>query len=283
MWWKRGFEVCGLGDLVIKIFIIEMFSRNIGRISRIATSQCGAIRNLNLHEYQSIALLRKYGAIVQQGNVASTPQEAKQVADSILLNDKNADIIVKAQIHAGGRGKGTFKSGFKGGVQIVNSSTAASENASKMIGEYLVTKQTGEQGQLCQKVLINKGITIQDEKYFAILLDRTHNGPVMVGSRKGGMNIEEVAEETPEEIVTIPIDIMKGMTREQAEEMARRIAFTGPLVTEAASNMLSLYKLFTTHDATQVIPEVSLHDINRLKLTQWQPPQMVMSTVLMQN
>jgi succinyl-CoA synthetase beta subunit len=217
-----------------------------------SSNRSGSVRHLNLHEYQSIALLRKYGATVQQGNVASTPNEAKQIAENILSSDPTAELIVKAQIHAGGRGKGTFTNGFKGGVKIVNTSDEVATNTQNMLGNYLVTKQTSEAGQLCQKVLINKGITINDEKYFALLLDRSHNGPVMVGSRKGGMNIEEVAEETPEEIVTIPIDITRGMSRDQAEDMARKIAFTGPAVAEAATNMLSLYKLFIAHDATQV-------------------------------
>jgi succinyl-CoA synthetase beta subunit len=269
-----------------------MFPRTILRsLQRIAPSQCGSVRNLNLHEYQSISLLRKYGAIVQEGNVASTGFEAKGVAEGILSKDPTADLIVKAQIHAGGRGKGTFTNGFKGGVKIVQSANDVQTNTEKMLGNYLVTKQTGEQGQLCQKVLINKGITIQDEKYFAILMDRSHNGPVMVGSRKGGMNIEEVAEETPDEIVTIPIDIQSGMSREQAEEMARKIAFTGPMVAEAASNMLSLYKLFIAHDATQVLSSpplfcdflTRLFSLLRSRSTPWPQPLMDTFIVSMPN
>jgi succinyl-CoA synthetase beta subunit len=227
-------------------------SAHIAAALKQSSNRSGSVRYLNLHEYQSIALLRKYGATVQQGNVASSPNEAQQIANEILSSDPSAELIVKAQIHAGGRGKGTFTNGFKGGVKIVRTSQEVSTNTQQMLGNYLVTKQTNEAGQLCQKVLINKGITINDEKYFALLLDRSHNGPVMVGSRKGGMNIEEVAEETPDEIVTIPIDITKGMSRDQAEDMARKIAFTGPSVAEAATNMLSLYKLFIAHDATQV-------------------------------
>jgi succinyl-CoA synthetase beta subunit len=175
------------------------------RFGRVASSVVGSVRNLNLHEYQSIGLLRTHGAKVQNGSVAHSKDTALEVANAILKSDSNADIIVKAQIHAGGRGKGTFTNGFQGGVQIVNSASKAANFAEKMIGNTLVTKQTGEQGQLCQSVLINQvgviesrlrvaakiiyldnsqGINIIDEKYFAILLDRAHNGPVMVGSHR---------------------------------------------------------------------------------------------------
>jgi succinyl-CoA synthetase beta subunit len=130
--------------------------RGLGHLSRLATRQCGAIRNLNLHEYQSISLLAKHGAKVQRGAVASNGQEATRIAQEILSDNPQADIIVKAQIHAGGRGKGVFTNGFKGGVQIVQNAEDAGKNADKMIGNYLVTKQTGESGQLCQKVLINE-------------------------------------------------------------------------------------------------------------------------------
>lgn len=222
------------------------------RCGRVASSIVGSVRNLNLHEYQSIGLLRSHGAKVQNGSVAHSKDIALEVAHAILKSNSNADIIVKAQIHAGGRGKGTFTNGFQGGVQIVNSASKAATFAEKMIGNTLVTKQTGEQGQLCQSVLINEGINIVDEKYFAILLDRAHNGPVMVGSHRGGMNIEEVAEESPGDIVSIAIDVSKGMTQAQAEEMARRIHFTGDKIQKAAKNMLSLYDLFIKKDATQV-------------------------------
>ena len=220
--------------------------------SKIASSTVGGVRNLNLHEYQSIGLLKAHGATVQTGSMAENGDAAKKIADEILAASPGADIIVKAQIHAGGRGKGNFTNGYKKGVQILSNSDDVKVSTDCMIGQYLVTKQTSEEGQLCQKVLINQGIDIIDEKYFAILLDRTHNGAVMVGSRKGGMNIEEVAEETPEEIITIPIDTAGGMTLAQAEDMATQIGFVGDEVAKAANNMQSLYKLFTSKDATQV-------------------------------
>ena len=152
--------------------------------SKIASSTVGGVRNLNLHEYQSIGLLKAHGATVQNGAMAENGDAAKKIADEILSSNSKADLIVKAQIHAGGRGKGHFTNGYKKGVHILKDSNDVKVSTDNMIGNYLVTKQTGEEGQLCQKVLVNEGIDIVDEKYFAILLDRAHNGAVMVGSRK---------------------------------------------------------------------------------------------------
>lgn len=205
-----------------------------------------------MHEYQSIGLLKAHGATVQKGAMAENGDAAKKIADEILSSNPKADLIVKAQIHAGGRGKGHFTNGYKKGVHILNNSDDVKVSTNNMIGNYLVTKQTGADGQLCQKVLVNEGIDIIDEKYFAILLDRAYNGAVMVGSRKGGMNIEEVAEESPEEIISIPIDTERGMTQSQAEEMAQKIGFVDGQIVKAANNMMALYKLFTSKDATQV-------------------------------
>lgn len=126
------------------------------RPGRVASSIVGSVRNLNLHEYQSISLLRQHGAKVQNGSVAHSKSAASDVANHILSADANADIIVKAQIHAGGRGKGHFTNGFQGGVQIVQSAEKAASFAEQMIGNTLITKQTGDQGQLCQSVLINQ-------------------------------------------------------------------------------------------------------------------------------
>ena len=126
------------------------------KIGRTASGLVGSVRNLNLHEYQSIGLLRQHGAKVQNGSVAHSKDSALEAANAILQNIDNADIIVKAQIHAGGRGKGTFSNGLKGGVQIVKTANEAASFAEQMIGNTLVTKQTGEAGQLCKAVLINQ-------------------------------------------------------------------------------------------------------------------------------
>ncbi len=119
--------------------------------------------------------------------------------------DPKAELVIKAQIHAGGRGKGTFKDGFKGGVKVTSKASDIKEFAKRFIGNTLITKQTGPEGQLCQKVLVHEGINFKKEYYFAILMDRSHNGPVLVGSQQGGMDIEEVAHKNPEAIFTVRI------------------------------------------------------------------------------
>ena len=124
--------------------------------SKIASSTVGGVRNLNLHEYQSIGLLKAHGATVQKGAMAENGDAAKKIADDILAASPGADLIVKAQIHAGGRGKGHFTNGYKKGVHILSKSDDVKVSTDNMIGNYLVTKQTGQDGQLCQKVLINQ-------------------------------------------------------------------------------------------------------------------------------
>lgn len=166
--------------------------------------------------------------------------------------DPKAELILKAQIHAGGRGKGTFDNGFKGGVQICSTAEQVEEYAAKMLGAKLVTKQTGPGGQLVAKVLVNEGIAIQRELYFACLMDRAYNGPVVVASTQGGMDIEEVAEKYPDALIKMPVDIMKGMSDAQAEALAAQLKFTGEKAKKAAAQFKALYSLFTATDATQV-------------------------------
>ncbi len=212
----------------------------------------GAARFLNLHEYQAKDLMESYGVVVQRGKMASTAEAAVAVARDILKANPKAELIVKAQIHAGGRGKGTFSNGFKGGVKVCTTVAQVEEYASKMLGAKLVTKQTSAEGQLCSKVLINEGINIDKEFYFAILMDRKYGGPVLVASTQGGMDIEEVAEKNPSAIVTQPVDITTGLLPAQADALALKLGFSGALAKGAAAQFLSLYKLFAASDATQV-------------------------------
>ena len=210
------------------------------------------VRFLNLHEYQSKGLLDAAGANTQRGEMAETPAQAKAAAERILKRNPNAELIVKAQIHAGGRGKGSFTDGYKGGVKVVRTAAEVEEAARRMLGNTLVTIQTGPAGQKCQKVLINEGISINSEKYLAILMDRKYQGPVIVASSAGGMDIEKVAHDAPEKIVAEPVDIMKGIQPEQAIKVAKAIGFKPQNVPAAAKQIESLYKLFIAKDATQV-------------------------------
>jgi succinyl-CoA synthetase beta subunit len=209
-------------------------------------------RYLNLHEYQSKELMAKYGIRVQKGAVASSVEEAEQIATR-LAKENAKELIIKAQIHAGGRGKGYFiENKFKGGVQICTTPSEVKAHAQKMLGNTLVTKQTGPEGQKTSKVLVHEGISFDREMYFAILMDRQHNGPVLVASTAGGMDIEEVAEKTPEKIFTVPVDIKKGIQPAQTKLVAEKLGFKGKDLVDAQDQMKRLYEMFIGTDATQV-------------------------------
>jgi len=195
----------------------------------------------------------KYGVKTQKWKLASTPEEAEAAAKELKKAPDCKELVVKAQILAGGRGKGVFDSGFKGGVHLCNTPAEARSLAEKMFGRRLKTKQTGPEGTLVHSVMIVQSIDLKRELYLAILMDRAYNGPVMVASPKGGMDIEQVAEETPDLIYKEAIDIEKGFLPEQGRRMAKRLGFdTGDKINEAARQMGKLYDLFLKCDATQV-------------------------------
>ncbi|HWH72539.1 MAG TPA: ATP-grasp domain-containing protein, partial [Candidatus Sulfotelmatobacter sp.] len=165
---------------------------------------------MNLQEYQAKQLLAQYGVAVPSGEVCDTPEAAQKIAEGLL--SRGAQLIaVKSQIHAGGRGKGTFKDGFRGGVKLCRTATEVYTNAKAMLGNVLVTKQTGPEGRIVNKVLIQMAPEIQKELYLAVLLDRVTSRPVMMASTEGGMDIEEVAAKTPEKIFKESIDPALGM------------------------------------------------------------------------
>jgi succinyl-CoA synthetase beta subunit len=219
-------------------------------VSAAAGSRAGAVvpaRFLNLHEYQSKALLDRHGANTQRWRLATNEREAKAGAEELAASE----FVVKAQVHAGGRGKGHFsESGFKGGVHLCNTPDEAQKLAGEMLGRHLVTKQTGGDGALVRSVMIVEALDFTRELYFAILLDRDHGGPVMVASTQGGMDIEKVAEETPELIFKEPVDIFKGIQPEQTERMAKALGFKN--IPQAQEQMARLYDMFISNDATQV-------------------------------
>lgn len=206
------------------------------------------VRNLNLHEYSSKGLLDKYGVRTQKWRLATTPEEAEKAAAEL----DGRELVVKAQILAGGRGKGEFENGFKGGVHLCKTPAEARQLAAKMLGHKLKTKQTGPEGSLVRKVMIAQSIDLARELYFAILLDRQYRGPVMVGSPKGGMDIEAVAEESPELIFKEAIDIVEGIHPDQTKRMAEKLGFSKSKIPEAQRQMANLYELFVKSDATQV-------------------------------
>ncbi|KAJ0422552.1 hypothetical protein BJY00DRAFT_69798 [Aspergillus carlsbadensis] len=218
-------------------------------------------RNLSIHEYLSANLLKSYGVGIPKGEVARSAEEAEAVAKSL----GNDDMVIKAQVLAGGRGKGHFDNGLKGGVRVIYSPTEAKMFAGQMIGQKLITKQTGAAGRLCNSVYIVERKFARREFYLAILMDRQTQSPVIVASSQGGMDIEAVAKENPEAIITTPIDINVGVTDGIATKIATELGFSEQCVDEARQTIQNLYKAFMDTDATQIeinpLSETSDHQV----------------------
>ncbi|KAG9396068.1 Succinyl-CoA synthetase beta subunit [Carpediemonas membranifera] len=208
-------------------------------------------RNLSIHEYQSKGLLKSFGVDTMIGEPAATPAEAERKAKEVLANG-SGKLVVKSQIHAGGRGVGVFKSGYKGGVKLAESAKEAGELASKMLNEVLVTKQTGPDGRLVRTVYLEDAAPVKREMYLAILMDRAYGGPVVIASTEGGVDIETVAHTNPNAILKFPVDINAGMSTEQAMDIARGLKFEEKSVPQAADQIQKLYNVFIETDATQV-------------------------------
>ena len=202
---------------------------------------------MNLHEYQAKELFEKFGVPTPKGKVADTAEQAKAAAAEIGKN-----IVVKAQVHAGGRGKGTFKNGFKGGVHLVQTPDEAGEIAGKMIGQVLVTHQTGEEGKLVSKVMVADGVEIEKEYYLAILMDRESKSPVIVASTEGGVNIEDVAEHTPEKIFHQAIHPLLGLQPYEVRKLSAKLGFAGDQAKQFGKLLAALYRLFLECDCSMV-------------------------------
>jgi succinyl-CoA synthetase beta subunit len=206
---------------------------------------------MNIHEYQAKQLLAQNGVALPPGEVCDTPEAAKRIAEKLFANGAKI-VAVKSQIHAGGRGKGTFKNGYQGGVKICPTAEDVYEKAKAMLGNVLVTKQTGPEGRLVSKLLITLAPNIQKELYLAVLLDRASSRPVMMASTEGGMDIEEVAAKTPEKIVKETIDPAVGMMPYQARKVAAALGLKGELIGHGAKLLLGVYKTWWECDASLV-------------------------------
>ncbi len=204
---------------------------------------------MKIHEYQGKEILKQYGVPVPRGIVARTPEEAERAARELGTDI----VVVKAQIHAGGRGKG-------GGVKLAKSPEEAREIAEKMLGMTLVTHQTGAEGREVKTLLIEEGLPIDKEFYLGITLDRVTGRNVFMASQAGGMDIEKVAEETPELILKEAIDPAVGLRPFQARQLAFGLGLPSELVNQAASFMTKLYEAYEKSDA-------SLLEINPFLLT----------------
>jgi succinyl-CoA synthetase beta subunit len=209
---------------------------------------------MNIHEYQAKELLQKFGVATPRGRVASTPDEAEAIAREMGSASPagTVDLVVKAQIHAGGRGKGSFTNGFKGGVHLVKSAKEARDVAGKMLGQTLVTHQTGAQGRVVNKVLIAESAEIAREIYFAILLDRATAAPLVVASTEGGVEIETVAAKSPEKIMREPVDPLAGLQPFQARKLAKQLSFEQSQMKAAAKLFDGLYRTFSACDCSMV-------------------------------
>ena len=204
---------------------------------------------MKIHEYQGKALLRKFGVPVPRGLVARSPEEAYQAAKELGTDV----VVVKAQIHAGGRGKG-------GGVKLAKSAEEAREIAQKMLGMKLITHQTGPEGREVRVLLIEEGLPIDKEFYLGIVLDRASGRPVFMASEAGGMDIEEVAAKTPEKILKETVDPAVGFRAFQARKLAFGLGIGSDLIGQAVKFMQSLYGAYEQMDA-------SLMEINPFLLT----------------
>jgi len=215
-------------------------------------------RHLSLHEHYSLQMMADAGIPTPKFHLAETVAAATLAAQEL----GGGDCVLKAQVLAGGRGKGSFSSGLKGGVRIVYSPEEATEIASRMIGHTLFTKQTGETGRPCDKILVVERLYLRREYYFAILQSREMNGPCIVCSSQGGVNIEDVAKEYPDAIIRHPIDAIQGLSREDAMAVAAKLDFEGESAVEAADIFLRLFDLFLKSDMTACEINPLAEDLN---------------------
>ncbi len=209
---------------------------------------------MKVHEYQAKEILDQYGVAVQRGIVADTVEEAVQAANTMAA-DGVTQFVVKAQIHAGGRGKG-------GGVKFCPSIDGVKPAAEKILGMQLITPQTGPEGQLVRKVLVTAAEDIAQEYYLGVTLDRALGMDVIMASTEGGVEIEEVAEATPEKIIKVHVDPTTGLRSYQAREIAFRLGLEGTAFKECVKFVMALYKAYRASDATiaEINPLVKTED-----------------------
>jgi succinyl-CoA synthetase beta subunit len=214
---------------------------------------------MNIHEYQAKAVLKEFGLPISRGVAIFDPSEAEAAAKEL----GGPVWVVKSQIHAGGRGKGTFKDapqGAKGGVRVTKSIDEVKQYAGEMLGQTLVTIQTGPAGKQVNRLYIEEGAQIAEEFYLSMLVDRATGGVAFVVSTEGGMDIEAVAHDTPEKIHTIPVDPATGVMPHHGRAVAKALGLTGAQAKEAAALTEKLYTAFVSKD-------MSMLEINPLVLT----------------
>ena len=208
---------------------------------------------MNIHEYQAKELLGRYGVKVPRGKIAFTPREAEEIAKEFLADGKNSACVVKAQIHAGGRGKA-------GGVKFAKTREEARANAEALLGKVLVTHQTGPRGKEVKKVLVEEGCQIAKEYYLGVVVDRAHQRVCMIASSEGGVEIEEVASKNPGKILKEYVDPAVGLQAFSARNLSFGLSLDKALVNKAVKFMMGLYNAFVSLDC-------SMAEINPLVVT----------------
>ena len=217
---------------------------------------------MNIHEYQAKQLLGQYGVAVPPGTVCTTPARAKAIAGKLFAEGYKR-VIVKSQIHAGGRGKGAFKTGLQGGVRLCQTTAEVYAYAKAALGQVLVTRQTGPEGRRVNKVLVECAPVISREIFVAVILDRLMARPVMMVCPAGGVDIEDIAEKSPEMITREPIDPVVGLMPYQARKLALTLGLESDLLNQATKLLMGVYRTWLECDATLV--EINpLHVIERI-------------------
>ncbi len=206
---------------------------------------------MNIHEFQARELLAQYGVALPPGGMCDSAEAAKALAQK-LLDQGETLLVLKAQIHAGGRGKGTFKDGYQGGVKLLKTAKEVRAADQAMLGNTLVTRQTGPEGRLVSKLLVAAAPNIQKEFYLAVLLDRATSRPIFMASTEGGMDIEEVAAKTPEKIFKLHVNPALGLEPYQARAIAIALGLKGSLINEGARQFQGIYKTWWESDAALV-------------------------------
>lgn len=232
------------------------------RFARCCTSKTAVQRRfLNIHEYQSKAILKEHGGNVEFGIACKTLQEVEAACAKIKTSKK----VVKSQILAGGRGKGTFVDGYQGGVKVCDNAADALVAAKAMLGNTLVTKQTGPAGKKVDTLYVTEAVpSIKRELYLSLILDRKSASPLFIGSAEGGMGIEELARDHPEKIKTMRVNVAEGVDQEACVGFAKELGFSGEGAVKAAEQIKNIYNVGKSKDCTmvEINPFVELEDGN---------------------
>ena len=207
----------------------------------------GMMKFFDLHEYEGKVLFQRNGVRVENCSLVKTTNEAVENARKF-----NGKVVVKCQVHAGGRGKGHLTSGLKGGVQMCNNLEDVRKYSDLMLGYNLITIQTPKEGLPVNSLLISEVIDVKKQLYLAFLLDRKYGGPVILASNEGGMNIEDVAKNNPKAIIVQPIDVSLGLTPENVNYVVSRLDLNDDQKAQAAGQLRKVYEMFLKYDATQI-------------------------------